>query len=153
MSAIWDIIGDVVKQGVSGLIGSVGQLAKDIRTAVTGTAPLTEDMRKSLIDQANAMEKAATDLQQQMVSGQIDLNKLDAQSGSFFRAGWRPFIGWICGVALGYEFIIQPFCAWASDIWKIPTPPSLDMATLMPLLLALLGLGTMRTIEKINSIK
>ncbi len=153
MAALWDIVGDVVKQGVSGLIGSVGQLAKDVRTAVTGTAPLTEEMRKSLIEQVAAMEKAASDLSASMVQGQIDLNKLDAQSGSFFRAGWRPAVGWTCALGLVYEYLLRPFITWGSDIWKIPVPPSLDMATMMPLLLGLLGIATMRTVEKINGQK
>lgn len=153
MAGIWDIVGNVVQQGVSGLLGSVGTLAKDLRTAITGTAPLTEDMRKVLLEEAAAAEKAANDLQAQMVTGQIDLNKLDAGSTSKFRSYPRPFIMWICGVALGYQYLLCPVLSWASLNFKWIAPPSLDMATLMPLLFALLGLGTMRTVEKVNGLK
>jgi hypothetical protein len=140
----------VVKQGVGGLLGAAGQLSKDLRTAITGTAPLTEEMRIKLIDQAVALEKSAADLNAQMVSGQIDLNKLDAQSGSLFRSGWRPFVGWVCASGLAYQYLLQPFLAWGSGMWHVSIPPSLDMATLMPLLLGLLGIASMRTVEKIK---
>jgi hypothetical protein len=152
MASILDVVGNVVQQGVAGLLGAAGGLARDLRTAFTGTAPLTEEMRIKMIDQANALEKAASDLQTQMVTGQIDLNKLDAQSGSLFRAGWRPFVGWVCAAGLAYEYLLQPFLAWGSAIWVIPVPPHLDMSTLMPLLLGLLGIAGMRTMEKIKGV-
>jgi hypothetical protein len=151
MAAIWDVIGNVVQQGVGALMGSAGQLAKDLRTAITGTAPLTEEMRKKLIDQADAMEKAASDLNAQMVNGQIDLNKMDAQSTDKFRSYPRPFVMWVCAAGMVYQLVIWPFLTWGSNIWKFPVPPQLDMTVLMPLLFALLGLGTMRTVEKLQN--
>jgi hypothetical protein len=150
MGSLWEIVGNVVQQGVSGLLGAAGQLSKDLRTAITGQAPLTEEMRTKLIDQAAAVEKAASDLNAQMMQGQVDLNKLDAQSGSWFRAGWRPAVGWVCASGLAYQYLLQPFLAWGSDMWHIQVPPSLDMATLMPLLLGMLGIAGMRTVEKIK---
>jgi len=141
---------DIIKQGIGAIASSVGGLAKDIRTAITGTAPLTEEMRNKLIDQATMIEQASSQLNQKVLEGQIELNKIDASGTSFFRAGWRPFVGWVCGIGLAYEYLMQPLLAWGSSIWKIPVPPQLDMATLMPLLLGLLGIATMRTVEKIN---
>ncbi|MFH1860611.1 MAG: 3TM-type holin [bacterium] len=141
---------DVIKQGVGALINSVGGLAKDVRTAVTGTAPLTEEMRIKLIEQVTQLETMANQMDREILQGQVELNKLEEQSGSFFRSGWRPFVGWVCGVGLCYEYLLQPFLAWGSLIWKIPVPPQLDMATLMPLLLGMLGIATMRTVEKIK---
>jgi hypothetical protein len=141
---------DIIKQGVGAIAGSIGGLAKDLRTAITGSAPLTEEMRLKLIDQATALEQASNQIQQKVLEGQIELNKIDASGTSFFRAGWRPFVGWICGIGLGYEYLLQPLFAWGSAVWKIPIPPQLDMTTLMPLLLGLLGIATMRTVEKIN---
>lgn len=142
----------ISKQVVQGLVGSVGNLAKDMRTAITGTAPLTEEMRLKLIEQITQFETMANQMDKTIIDGQVELNKLEEQSGSFFRSGWRPFIGWVCGIGLCYEYLLQPFLAWGSLVWKIPTPPQLDMNTLMPLLLGMLGIATMRTVEKIKGI-
>src|SRR5271157_550719 len=150
---VLEIIGSAVGQGFSSLVGSLGGFAVDLRTAITGTAPLDTATRQKLIDQATALQTQANALQTSMMQGQIDLDKLDASSTSKFRSWWRPFIGWICGISLGYEFILQPILAWGSSNFHWIAPPSLDMTTLMPLLLALLGMGTMRTVEKVNGIK
>ena len=74
---------------------------------------------------------------------QTEINKVEAQHRSVFVAGWRPFIGWVCGVSLGYSFFLAPIIAiWVADM------PELDTDTLYNLVLALLGLGTLRTVEK-----
>ena len=74
---------------------------------------------------------------------QTEINKVEAQHRSVFVAGWRPFIGWVCGVSLGYSFFLAPII----DIW-VSDMPELDTDTLYNLVLALLGLGTLRTAEK-----
>jgi hypothetical protein len=73
---------------------------------------------------------------------QIEVNKIESASEKWWKAGWRPFIGWVCGVALFFHYIVFPIIG----IWF--TMPALDMAGLMPLLFGLLGLGGYRTIEK-----
>jgi len=81
---------------------------------------------------------------------QVDVNKAEAQHRSIFVAGWRPFIGWTCGVALAYHFVIAPLvifgASWAGA--EIPELPSFDMDALMTVLLGMLGLGGLRTYEK-----
>ena len=69
-----------------------------------------------------------------------------------FVAGWRPFIGWVCGSGLVYSFIAQPLLAWASGIWVFPAPPVLDLSTLLTVLGGMLGLSSLRTVEKINGV-
>ena len=88
-----------------------------------------------------------------LVQGQLDINKVEAQHGSIFVAGWRPAIGWICGFALAWNFVIQPLLLWAA--WMFPevapdisTAPKLDTDELMTVLLGMLGLGGLRTYEK-----
>ena len=81
---------------------------------------------------------------------QVEVNKAEAQHRSIFVAGWRPFIGWTCGIALAYHFVLAPLIvfgvAWFGA--EIPEIPTFDMDSLMTVLLGMLGLGGMRTFEK-----
>ena len=85
---------------------------------------------------------------------QVELNKIEAQHRSIFVAGWRPFIGWVCGVALAYNFIIRDLMAWMIGLWSSTTeaPPELAMTHLMTVLMGMLGLGGMRTYEKLKGV-
>lgn len=85
-----------------------------------------------------------------LVQGQLEINQKEAQHGSIFVAGWRPGIGWICGLALGWNYIIQPIVTWAVFISGIDLAdaPRLDTAELTTILLGMLGLGGLRTYEK-----
>ena len=85
---------------------------------------------------------------------QIEVNKAEAASGSLFKGGWRPFIGWVCGIAFAYHFIFQPFLIflYATFGVSIPDLPQFDMGTLMPVLMGMLGLGGLRTFEKAKGI-
>lgn len=79
---------------------------------------------------------------------QIATNNIEAQSASVWKSGWRPFIGWICGVGLIYQFLIMPLL---SGFLHESFPP-LDTTTLMTLLGGMLGLGTLRTFEKVKDV-
>lgn len=81
---------------------------------------------------------------------QIEVNKMEAASGSIFKGGWRPFIGWVCGVAFAYHFVLQPLIIFGVSVAGIDVPelPEFDMSTLLTVLGGLLGLGTLRTYEK-----
>ena len=97
-----------------------------------------------------AQMAAATDL----AKAQIGVNNTEAQSESLFKSGWRPNIGWICGAALGWNFIVRPAIVTGMALCGHPvTLPSADMSELMPVLLGMLGLGGLRTIEKIKGIE
>ena len=85
---------------------------------------------------------------------QIEVNKIEAQSPSFFKSSWCPFIGWDCGVAFAYHFVLQPiinFVVTASGT-AVPELPEFDMSTLLSVHGGLLGLGTLRTYEKTQGI-
>ena len=85
---------------------------------------------------------------------QIKVNAIEAQSPDFFRGGWRPFVGWVCGTGLAVQFLVAPLASWAAALYGHAIAfPSLDMGTLMTLLGGLLGLGGMRTAEKLQGIK
>ena len=91
---------------------------------------------------------------QELALAQIEVNKAEAASGSIFKGGWRPFIGWVCGAAFGYHFVIQPLLVFLAALmgWSIPTLPEFDMASLMTVLGGLLGLGSLRTFEKYKGV-
>lgn len=86
------------------------------------------------------------------VTGQIDIDKAEAASSSTFVAGWRPFVGWICGGAFGYVYIIQPFLQFLLVAFKVNFDasklPQLNISEMMPVLLGMLGLGAMRSYDK-----
>ncbi len=88
----------------------------------------------------------------QQIAGQLEINKAEATNPSVFVSGWRPFVGWICGFGLLYSFIGQPVLVWISLNWQIVSPPTLDMGTLITILGGMLGLGGLRTIEKVNGV-
>ena len=81
---------------------------------------------------------------------QVEVNKAEAQHRSIFVAGWRPFIGWTCGIALAYHFILNPVILFGASVagFELPDLPEFDMNSLMTVLLGMLGLGGMRTFEK-----
>ena len=83
---------------------------------------------------------------------QVELNKVEAQHRSLFVAGWRPFVGWICGLALLYNFIIRDIISYVLMINspETPLPPELAMTHLMTVLMGMLGMGGLRTIEKLT---
>ena len=82
---------------------------------------------------------------------QMEVNKVEAASGRLFVSGWRPFIGWVCGAAFAYHFVIQPFIAFAiSSAGYAIVLPAFDMGELSTVLMGMLGLGGMRSFEKIK---
>jgi len=87
------------------------------------------------------------------MAGQLDINKAEAANPSIFVSGWRPFIGWVCGSGFAIQFVIGPMAEWGSAVYGHPVKfPQMDMSTMMPLLLGMLGLGAMRTAEKIQGV-
>jgi hypothetical protein len=107
-------------------------------------------------DRAKAREQAEAQIVTAMtglVQGQLEINKVEAQHGSLFVAGWRPAVGWICGIALGWNFIVHPMLLWIAFVVPdmpvdLSTAPQLDTGELMTVLLGMLGLGGLRTYEK-----
>ena len=87
---------------------------------------------------------------QQLALAQIKVNEAEASSGSLFKGGWRPCIGWICGIAFGYHFVLQPVIIFVVALVgiEIPELPEFDMGTLLTVLGGMLGIGGLRTYEK-----
>jgi hypothetical protein len=87
---------------------------------------------------------------QELAKGQLAINAEEAKSRNIFVAGWRPFVGWTCGLALFAHFILFPSVDVITAYlgYETPTYPAFDMDTLMTVLLGMLGLGGMRSFEK-----
>jgi hypothetical protein len=87
-----------------------------------------------------------------LAEGQMETNKIEAANQSIFVAGWRPFIGWVCGFALAYNYILMPSIVWVAVAYfpanEIPEMPTLNMTELMTLLFGMLGLGALRSFDK-----
>ena len=106
----------------------------------------TKDAGKlELLKLAQSGQLAELNSETQLALGQQEINKEDAKSGNFFQSGWRPFVGWICGAGLAYQFLVYPILV----AFK-PEIKELDMGTLITLMLGLLGLGGLRTTEKLQ---
>ena len=90
----------------------------------------------------------------EQVLAQLEVNKAEAASGSLFKGGWRPAIGWICGLALFWSFILQPFLVFFLLVFGVDLPPLPEVGTadLMPILLGMLGLGGLRSYEKVQKV-
>lgn len=92
---------------------------------------------------------AETDL----ASGQIAVNQAEAGNGATFVSGWRPFVGWVCGSGLGIQFLVAPLLGWGAAMAGHPVAvPALDLSTLLTLLTGMLGLGGLRTVEKLSGV-
>jgi hypothetical protein len=84
---------------------------------------------------------------------QTDVNAVEAANPNLFVSGWRPFIGWVCGLALAYQYVAAPLLMWVATSLHIAmaAPPKLD-GMLWELVFALLGMGGLRTLEKVKGV-
>ena len=87
---------------------------------------------------------------QELAKGQLEINKAEAQSGSIFKGGWRPAVGWVCAIAFAYHFIIKDLIIFGATFAgaELPELPAFDMGTLLTVLGGMLGIGSLRTYEK-----
>jgi hypothetical protein len=128
-----------------------------IQMIVPGILSLLEKVVPDQGERQKLAHEIATLAQKQAhenAMAQIEVNKIEAASNSIFKGGWRPFIGWVCGTAFAYHFVLQPFFIFVLTALgqQVPTLPEFDMASLMTVLGGLLGLGGLRTFEKYKGV-
>ena len=122
--------------------------------------PVVGDVLDRFFPNKEEKERAAREIEAKLAEhlakidiAQIDVNKQEAAHRSLFVAGWRPFVGWTCGLALFYTYVAQPMAmfimAQTGDLVQLP---QLDLSTMMPVLLGMLGLGGLRTYEKFKGV-
>jgi hypothetical protein len=87
---------------------------------------------------------------QQALLAQLEINKAEAASGSVFKGGWRPAVGWVCAIAFAYHFILKDLIIFGASFagLELPEMPEFDMGTLLTVLGGMLGIGGLRTYEK-----
>jgi len=109
-----------------------------------------------VIPDNNAKEKAKADIEKALIDNaaqinlaQAETNKIEANHRSVFIAGWRPFLGWVCGVGFAWIFVLNPILQWGLALYGINAVlPQLQTDVLMELTIALLGLAGLRSWEK-----
>lgn len=128
--------------GIASFFGLGGEAAAAPITAVGNVldALFTSD------DERLDKQALLTKLAQQPNLAQVELNKVEAGHRSIFVAGWRPAIGWVCAIGLSMTFIINPILQWLTA----KPGPALPNDIILELVLGLLGLGALRTFEKLK---
>jgi hypothetical protein len=109
------------------------------------------DAKLRVMELAQKGELAVLDADLKLAMGQLEVNKVEAGT-DLFRGGWRPATGWVCVVGLAYQFIVQPVLPWLVSLFGVSVPPlpAIDNETLMVLLTGMLGLGGLRTFERVK---
>ena len=102
---------------------------------------------------AQAGELAQLDAEVKLIAGQVEVNKVEAAHQSLFVAGWRPAIGWVCGAAFAFKFILGPAAVVVMAMAGHPiTLPEFDFTEMSTILMGMLGLGALRTVEKVKGV-
>jgi hypothetical protein len=129
--------------GIGAIVEGVGKIADDLFTS--------DEERLKVALQEKMIEA-------KLIKGQLDINVAEAKHKSIFVAGWRPAIGWVGAISLGYQFILYPFLTW---IWSIAQarqfvppelgpPPPLPADALWVILSGMLGIAGMRSFDKLK---
>jgi Protein of unknown function (DUF3154). len=134
------------------IIGSLIEAGMKILDKVIPDPQAKLEAQYKLLALQQAGEFKEIDAQLQMAQGQMDINKIEAANPSVFVSGWRPAMGWCCVAIFAANYIGVPLLAWLSPMLNIPPPVRLDLSEVFPVLLGMLGLGTIRMNEKIKNV-
>ena len=120
---------------------------------ITAGLDLTRTVVAAIWPDKSEQERAQLAAAVALVQGQLSINQAEAGSSSVFVAGWRPFIGWTCGVACGWNWLGLPVASFilAALGRSIDLAPA-DLSQMWPLLAGMLGLGALRTVEKVKGV-
>ena len=121
---------------------------------------VTDIVGRFLPEDKEAKAKAQREIESQLAThlakidvGQLEINKTEAANRSIWVSGWRPFIGWSCGVALAWTYVITPILNFIlAQTGHLMDLPAMDMGEMMPVLMGMLGLGGLRTFEKFKGV-
>jgi len=132
------------------MIGLIGAILPSVMEVAGRFLPEDKEKRAAAereIEAQLSLHLAKIDL------AQLDINKTEAAHRSIFVSGWRPFIGWSCGLAMCLNFLIFPLASFVlAQTGHLIELPKLDMSEMMPVLMGILGLGGLRTVEKIKQV-
>jgi len=131
-----------------------------IPAIVTALLPALGTLIDRLIPDRAAAEKAKAEMEAELIRAsneaalaQVEVNKIEAGHSSVFVAGWRPSIGWVCAAGLAWAFVLAPIASWALVVLGIRAElPAIHTDYLLELVLAMLGIGGLRTFEKLRGV-
>lgn len=128
---------------IAALLPIIGSVLDKVIPDTAAREQAKSDMEKALVENANAINLAI-----------LEVNKAEAQHRSLFVAGWRPFVGWSCGIAFFWHFVGAPIATFILAYAGIDAPPlpTFDMGSLLTVLMGMLGLGGLRTFEKLKNL-
>lgn len=135
-------------------------------------APAVGPIVDNLVDRIpdpNKRQEAKEEFEKQLLNAvnqaslaQTKINEIETEHKSIFIAGWRPFIGWVCGIGILWAFIVQPISVWTIQVWGDKAVwlndkgdyilPIINSEGLFQLVLAMLGMGGLRTFEKMRGV-
>lgn len=137
---------------IGGILDTVGKIADSLITTDKERLDAQIELQKLGIEEQK--------IEAGLLAGQQEINKVEAASSSVFVAGWRPAVGWVCVAALCYQFLFYPALVWAwaamqAAGWvpvELSNPPMLETDSLYVVLFGMLGIGSMRTLEKTRGV-
>lgn len=123
-------------------------------TGIGSVADLATTVINKIWPDKTEQEKAQLAAALTIIQGQLDANKAEASNASVFVSGWRPFIGWVCGTACAWNWIGLKVVLFGAAYFGRPIAnlAPADLGEMMPVLMGMLGLGGLRTIEKIQGV-
>jgi hypothetical protein len=134
-------------------IGPILELGKGLINRFFPDPAQAAAAQLELLKMAQTGELAQLAAETEIVKAQIAVNQAEAASSNLFVAGWRPFIGWTCGAAFAYKFVLAPAAAFALTAAGHPIElPVLDFTEMSTVLLGMLGIGALRTVEKVKGV-
>ena len=121
---------------------------------------VTDVIGRFLPEDKEAKAKAEREIEAKLTThlakidlAQLDINKTEAAHRRVFVSGWRPFIGWSCGVALAWSYVVTPILTFVlAQTGYLVELPSMNLGEMMPVLMGMLGLGGLRTFEKFKKV-
>lgn len=136
--------------GIDDIVNVVGTLTGKVIDRLWPDPAQAAQAKLELLKMQQSGELAKLAADTDLAKGQLAVDQAEASNANLFVAGWRPFIGWVCGSGLAFQFIANPLITWGTQLAGKNVPvPSLDLGTLLTLLFGMLGLGYMRTQEKL----
>lgn len=135
-------LASITSAGIGATLNSLGSLSTSLREAIIG---------KELDPNVAAhIEVKLKEMEDQLLIGQMQINLEEAKSEKWFVASWRPFIGWVAGTALAYNYVVMPLLVWVTLCVKPDAPPMpiLETSELLTLLGGMLGFGVLRSYDK-----
>ena len=136
----------IMKGGVEGLLGSVATIIGKFKANPDIAAKASADIAVA----EAALRQAELDYETKLALAQVEINKIEAASTNWFTSNWRPAVGWICAAGFFYATVGYPLLCWISINYGWKPAPQIDPTILLSVLFGMLGIGGMRSYDKMK---